>query len=447
MTHVAQKPADLGVAGWNALLPERAAQPALQDDVEADYLVVGAGIAGLSAARRLRQLDARASIVIIEAREIGQGPAARNSGFMIDLPHSLASGSYGGDYSADLRDIRMNRAAIAFAADAVGQWGIAASAFSPVGKVNAAAAASGERHNRDYARHLDALQEPYQLLDKTQMQNLCGSGYYSGGLWTPGTVILQPAQYVREFADALQQQDLCRLYENSPVTELSRQPQGWLLRSAGGSIRAGKVILAVNGLIESFGFYRKRLMHINLYASMTRPLSPVDSDALGGQRSWAFTPSDPLGSTLRRIEASDGDRLLIRNRCTYDASLKLPSNRLQQIAPSHDRALRARFPMLKEIEIEHRWSGRLCLSRNNVWALAELDDGLFSACCQNGLGLSKGTIAGIVSAEMAVGSGVTSLIPDYRPQALPSKLFPEPWMSLGARGVIKFKEWRAGKEM
>jgi glycine/D-amino acid oxidase-like deaminating enzyme len=252
---------------------------------------------------------------------------------------------------------------------------------------------------------------------------------------------------VRSFAQALQQHAACELYENTALQQLSRCADGWLARTAQGSVSAGRVILAVNGLIESFGFYRHRLLHINLYASMSRRLERDEIEALGGQGNWGFTPADPLGSTLRRIDSADGTRLVIRNRCTYEPSLTLPSNRLQSIARDHRRTFRARFPMLPRIEMEYCWSGRLCLSRNEVWALGELQPGLYSACCQNGLGTTRGTIAGIIAAELADGRNTPSLVPDYRPQALPSRLFPEPFMTLGARGVIRLREWRAGREL
>jgi len=207
------------------------------------------------------------------------------------------------------------------------------------------------------------------------------------------------------------------------------------------------VILAVNGLIETFGFYRHRLMHINLYASMTRALDRVEIDALGGSENWGFTPADPIGSTVRRIDGTGGTRLAIRNRCTYEASLSLPGNRLGQVRRVHQRTFQARFPMLEDVEMEYTWSGRLCLSRNEAWASGELEPGLFSACCQNGLGTTRGTIAGIVAAEAAAGSDAPSLVADFPAQEQPSRLFPEPFMTLGARGVIRFREWRAGSEL
>lgn len=447
MPRVDLKPPDLGVSGWNAILPPRREQAALERDIESDYLIIGAGFAGLSAARRLRQLEPRASIAILEAREVAAGPAGRNSGFMIDLPHALASGSYEGEDSQDLRNIRMNRAAIAFAADAVSEYGFASETFDTCGKINAAAGRQGLAHNLAYARHLEKLGEPCDLLDAAAMRDVCGSDYYLGGLRTPGTAVIQPALYVRSLADALVSQAGCRLFENSPVQELSKQDESWLVRSATGSVLAQRVLLAVNGLIETFGFYRHRLMHINLYASMTRELEPAEVEALGGLDRWGFTPSDPIGSTVRRINGSGGPRLVIRNRCTYEASLSLPEDRLRRIARDHRRTFDVRFPMLRHVEMEYCWSGRLCLSRNDVWALGELDRGLFSACCQNGLGTTRGTIAGIVAAEMASGSGEPGLIPDFPAQARPQRLFAEPFMTLGARGLIRFKELRAGRDL
>ncbi|MCP4769528.1 MAG: FAD-binding oxidoreductase [Gammaproteobacteria bacterium] len=447
MIRVDQKPANLGIGGWNAILPERLPQPALEQDIECDYLVIGAGFAGLSAARRLRQLDAQASIVILEADEVASGPAGRNSGFMIDLPHALASGSYAGDDSQDRRNIRLNRAAIAFAEDSVQRYGMPVESFDHCGKINAAAGSVGSAHNDAYARHLEALGEPFEMLDAAGMQAICGSDYYSGGLRTPGTAVIQPALYVRCLAAALGDEEGCRLFENSAVHLLSRQGERWQAHSARGSVTAARVILAVNGLIETFGFYRRRLMHINLYASMTRALTRAEVDALGGERRWGFTPSDPIGSTVRRIDGSGGTRLVIRNRCTYEASLSLPADRLQAISKDHLRTFYARFPMLDGIEMEYCWSGRLCLSRNEVWALGELQAGLYSACCQNGLGTTRGTIAGIAAAEMASAHCSQSLVPDYQPQAMPTRLFPEPFMTLGARSVIRFKEWRAGREL
>ena len=447
MSVVTQLPVDLGRAGWNALLPHRQPHGGLEQDIDADFLIVGAGFAGLSAARRLMQLEEGASIVILEASQVAEGPAGRNSGFMIDLPHVLASSNYAGNANEDACRTRMNRAAIGFARSATKDYKMPAEAMAMSGKINAAASVTGIESNQAYARHLDSLGEPFKLLDRAEMHSLTGSEYYQGGLWTPGTAIIQPALYIRCFADGLAKHDDCRLFEESAVVSLQQQGDRWRAETGSGSVTASKVILAVNGLIEAFGFYQHQLMHINLYASMTRELNDDEVKTLGGESCWSFTPANPLGTTVRRISGSGGHRLLIRNRCTYDPKMRPSTTAINRVSSDHDRAFANRFPMLAQVSMEYRWSGRLCLSRNDVWAIGEQAKNLYSACCQNGLGTTKGTIAGIISAEMASEGQSESIIPDYFEEAPPQKLLPEPIMSLGASNYLRFREWRAGKEL
>src|SRR5215467_12262366 len=117
-------PSDINGSGWYRLLPEPPPPKGLQGKQRADWVVVGAGFAGLSAARRLSQLVSGERIVVLEAQRVGWGAAGRNSGFMIDLPHELSSENYAGGFEHDLKQIRMNRAGIAFAADAADEYGL-----------------------------------------------------------------------------------------------------------------------------------------------------------------------------------------------------------------------------------------------------------------------------------------------------------------------------------
>ena len=55
-------------------------------------MVVGVGVTGLGAARRLAELDPEARVILLEAYRVGYGASGRNSGFIIDTPH-LTEGS------------------------------------------------------------------------------------------------------------------------------------------------------------------------------------------------------------------------------------------------------------------------------------------------------------------------------------------------------------------
>lgn len=441
---ISKLPRDPGPAGWNAILPPAPPRPALTGEIVADWLVIGAGFAGLSAARRLRQLHPEDRIVILEARQVAEGPAGRNSGFMVDLPHNLASEDYGGALDADRRTIRLNRMAIDFAAETAAAYGLSPEGFARIGKMNAAATEKGMRHNADFAAHLAAMGEPFEHLDRARMRAITGSEYYMGGLYTPGAAIIQPAIYIRALADGITGAGV-EIFEDSPVIALSHTG-GWEARTPKGRVRAPKVILAVNGHAESFGHFRGRLMHVFTYASMSRVLTAAEIAALGGARHWGCTPSDPLGTSLRRISGTGGDRILVRNRFTFDPGMEIGPARIRHVARDHDRAFRARFPMLPDVTMAYRWGGRLCLSRNDAPAFGEVEPGLYAACCQNGLGTVKGTLAGILAAEQASDIDSDGLR-EMRAAPDPVRLPPRPIAWAGANAIIRWGEWRAGREL
>ncbi len=445
MIKVKRLPRDPGPSAWNLLLPPVPSARVLKEKTTADWLVIGAGWAGLAAARRLRQLRAGDRITVLEASRVGEGPAGRNSGFMIDLPHDLSSDSYSGAADSDRRQIAMNRAAIAFAAEAAAMLGMPAEAFSQVGKVNAAVTEKGSRHLDDYARHLESLGEAYEALDAKAMRDLTGISYYQHGLFTPGAAMVQPAMFVRAMAEAAAAAGV-DLYEQSPVISLERVGHDWTAITPLGAVSAPQVILAVNGHAESFGFFQRRLMHVFTYASMSRVLTAEEVKRLGGQPSWGILPADPMGTTVRRISGTGGDRIVVRNRFTYDPSLAVGDRRLDKMALSHDKSFAARFPMLDNVEMQYRWGGRLCLSRNNVPAFGEVEKNLFAACCQNGLGTTKGTLAGMLAAELATRSN-NPMIEEMLAFDQPERLPPEPLAWLGVNAIMRWKERNAEAEL
>ena len=440
---VSRLPVDTGISGWTAILPEREPPVSLNTDIKADYVIVGAGFAGLSAARRLSQLSPRARIVVLEAKRISEGPAGRNSGFMIDLPHELSSTDYATTHENDLAQIALNRQAIQFAANAAEEYGLPREAFDPCGKTNGAAGPLAVQHNENYSRHLKELGEPHELLDAAAMKKLTGSGFYQSGLLTPGTALLQPAMYVEGLAKGLANR--VSIFENSPVTGLTRDQGNWIVQTTGGTARAPKCILATNGHIESFGFFKRQVFHVILYASMTRELSESEN-ALTGEPRWGITPSDPAATTMRKISGTGGTRIITRNQMTYAPSMKVSQDQLVKMGERHRDGFARRYPELAEIEQEYCWAGRLCLSRNSAPAFGEVAKGLFSACCQNGLGTAKGTLSGMAAAEFA-SEGRTPLVEAVISQGQPQKLPPSPLDIIGATAFMRWSEYKARNEL
>jgi len=432
-----------GLSGWYAILPEPEPTHVLEEELTADWLVIGGGFAGLSAARRLLQLREKESIVLLDSIRIGEGSSGRNSGFMIDLPHDISSDSYAGAVERDIRQTMQNRYAIAFAAKTAEDYGFSQEVFNPCGKINGAASEKGDQHNRQYVVHLNSMGEESTWLDASDMKQTTGSDYYLSGLLTPKTVTIQAAAYVRGFAQGLSRN--VNIYENSPVIAMKRADGIWKVNTPKGSVSAPKVILCVNGHLQSFGFLKRRLMHIFLYASMTRAMTTEEIRRLGGEPSWGVAPANPFGSSVRKICGVGGHRILMRNKFHFNSTMEASDRDIQRTERNHDRSFQRRFPMLKNVEMEYRWGGRLCLSWNGVPVFGEIEDGLFAACCQNGVGVSKGTLSGILAAEYASGFQ-NSYIEDYLNEEQPTRLPPEPLASIGATAYLNWQEWRAGLE-
>lgn len=436
-------PVQRGRAGWNAILGDLPPPRHLEENEIADFVVVGAGFAGLAAARRLSQLAPGARIAILEAGRVAEGAAGRNSGFMIDLPHNLP-GSEEMAARGERELISLNRQAQDFAEAAVEEYGIDPNFFDRAGKINGAGDSAGHAANEREKAHLDDIDEPSELLDAGQMTEVTGSDYYRSGLYTPGTVMLQPAGFIRGMASGL----VCagvNLFEESPATGFARQDGSWIVSTPKAAVQAGKVILAVNGHLESFGFARGRLMHLFLFGAMTPELSPDQLRQTRGQDRWGITPADHMGATVRRIDRGlGGNRILIRATAALRSGMVSRKSDLARAAHGMQARFDARFPSLAGMSFEHVWAGHACLSRNGVAVMREIDDGVFSACVQNGLGAARGTLTGMGAAELACGQD-SAITKRFTAEEEPARLPPQPFREIGINAVLRWREWMARK--
>ena len=70
--------------GWINDLSARNNIKTLSSDLDSEWLIIGAGYTGLSAARKLGQLYPNQKIILIDAQLAGEGASSRNSGYLVD---------------------------------------------------------------------------------------------------------------------------------------------------------------------------------------------------------------------------------------------------------------------------------------------------------------------------------------------------------------------------
>ncbi len=426
-------PLDDKTNGWSRILPPREARAALSGNITADWVVIGAGYAGLAAARRLAENRPDEHIIVLEAGEPGENASGRNSGFAIDLPHNVGSSLH--ELEGSHCAMRLARAAIDYLEEAVNAYGFDCD-WSRDGKYHTAVSERGVRNGLEpFASELDSLGEPYTWLDKAGVTEKLGSDHFRAAVYTPGGALLNPAALTRGLADNLP--DNVTLYEHTPVVEVDYS-NGVQLTTPSGSVRAPKMILGVNGFVEQFGFLTRNLLQAVLHASLTRPLTQDEQRAYGVADAWGMTPANAfVGITMRY---TNDKRILFRQGLEYCPTQRVSEAQRQDVRRRHKTLFDARFPMLKDVEMEHTWSGFVCMSRNFAPGFGQVAPNIWTAVCQNGVGVTKGTIGGLLAADVATGRD-NPLIADMHSLGKPAYVPPRPFLDIGVRTRFKWELW------
>ena len=426
-------PLDDKTNGWSAILAPRTPKPALVGDLTADWVVLGAGFAGLAAARRLAKNCPDQHIAVIEAGAAGENASGRNSGFAVDLPHNV--GASLDELDGSHRFMRLAKMAVGDLDEAIKINDIDCD-WSRDGKYHAAVSPRGLKQVLvPFAKELEALGEPFEWVEKPDIAQVIGSEHFTAAIYTPGGALLNPSALTRGLADTLP----CNvtLYENSPVQEATFE-NGVHFKTALGSLRSAKLIMATNGFSQQFGYYRNRLLHLVAHCSMTRKLTEDEQKTYGVEKPWGMTPANAfVGITMRY---TNDHRIIIRHGLNYCPNQRVPASEIAAVKRRHKALFDQRFPMLPDVDMEHTWSGFVCLSKNSAPGFGQLAPNVWSAVCQNAMGVAKGTFSGILAADLACGVD-NPLIADIQSLGQPSLLPPRPFLDVGARGRLACERW------
>ncbi|MFQ5784829.1 MAG: NAD(P)/FAD-dependent oxidoreductase [Alphaproteobacteria bacterium] len=424
---------DEHTSGWYALLPPPPPARRLTGSERADWAVIGAGFTGLAAARRLASHLPDARIALVEADRVGFGTSGRNSGFIIDLPHH----NEGTDIEDNRRLGRLVRAGLGQLRDLAGKHGIDCD-WHEAGQIKAAVDDADSRVLEQFCRKMDEMGEPYRRLDRAALAAVIGSDYYRWAVHSPSVVLMQPAALVRGLAATLPENVV--LFEESPIRAV-REGAAVRLETSEGSLSVKGVLLASNAFTPGLGFFRRRVFPLCLYASLTRPLSDGELARLGGEPVWGVVPAGSFGATLRR---TPDNRLLYRNTVRYTHDLRLGKALGRKIRANHRAGIRARYPALGEVELEHTWSGVICMSRNKGTVFGRVAPKIYASIGYNGVGVPRATASGALLADLAVGAE-SALLRDAL--ALPAASRTPPLFGPALRGYLALGQWRARTRM
>jgi glycine/D-amino acid oxidase-like deaminating enzyme len=433
-------PPEPTVSGWYATSgPELPLLPQ-EGDVVCECLVIGGGWMGLHAARRYAELRPDAGVILVDAGRIGNNASGRCMGFAIDLAHNPRKRDFVEDVQGNRDELTTNLEGNAYLRRAVEEIGVACD-WDPQGKYHSAATDHGVADLVSFSQALDRMGQGYRWIERDEIKALTGSEHYIKALYHPGTILIQPAKYLKNATRLLPKN--VTVHEDTPVTAVQFGRPHHHCETPDGTIRASKVIICTAGHLTKFGFFRDSAIPIYTFASMTRPLTPAELRAAGNQAAYGLIPANSFGTTVRRTV---DNRLFLRNVYSYADAFRTTRDDVMRARKHQQIAFDRRWPELSSIGFEASWGGLLTLAQNGGMVFGQLDDGVYGAAFCNGTGVSRGTAFGKAIAELA--TGLTSpVIEILKRRTAPSKTYPRLITSLGVRFVTARRFRQAGHEV
>ncbi|HEX2128115.1 MAG TPA: FAD-dependent oxidoreductase [Solirubrobacterales bacterium] len=347
--------------------PERTDRPALAGDIQAEVVVIGAGIVGLTAAYLLRR--AHVDVILLEARHIASGTTGNTTAKLSSL-HGLTYASLASSHGAEVAATyaRANEGGIDRVASLIEGNGIEC-AFrrrdnftytldeGQVGDIEEEAEAAR-------AAGLDA-----DVVTDTELPFPIAAA-----VRVPGQADFNPVRYLQGLADAVDD-DGPRIYESTRAVDVERDA---VITAAGHRVACERVIVATHlPFIDSGGLFA-RPEPKRSYAVTARLDGPVPQHMY-------LSAGSPTRS-LRSVPREGGELLLVGGE----------SHRVGSGDPrEHFDALREwgseHFPV---VDYEHRWAAHDFISEDGlpyVGAASAMSDRALTVTGLKMWGLAMGT--------------------------------------------------------
>jgi glycine/D-amino acid oxidase-like deaminating enzyme/nitrite reductase/ring-hydroxylating ferredoxin subunit len=365
---------------WRAGAAAPAFSP-LSGDLDVDVAIIGAGITGLTAAAHLAA--AGRSVAVLEMRTVGAGETGQTTAHLTEAFDTRFS-SLIKDFGEEAARLvaRSHREAINEIERLARIHGIACDFTRVPGFLYTERQADLDQLSEELAaarqagvqaEWLNAVPLPYRV---------------AGGIRFLDQARVHPLRYLHGLADALSRAGV-RIFEQTRALGVA-EDETCRVETDRGVVMARHVIVAANVPVNNRVFTHTFLYPYRSYA-IAAPLLAGDLDGL------FWDTDDPYHYT--RVQEVDGRRMLIVGGEDHKTGTEPETGRCYEAL---ERYVHDRFDVGP---IEHRWSGQIietadglpCIGRN------ALESRVFIAGGYSGNGITYGTYAGMLLADLAVG--------------------------------------------
>jgi gamma-glutamylputrescine oxidase len=425
---------DLGKDCYYETTVTRPTRPVLQETIEADVVIVGGGLAGLSTALELSERGQ--SVVLLESERLCGHASGRNGGQAIS---GYACGQAWLDQHVGLKAghemWQLSLASLQWMQERMRRYRIDCEpVWSYITVADRRRKALALRQEQQYM--LKNHGHKLHYVEASDLRAHIGSQKYVAGLVDPASGHLNPLRYGLGLAQAAVSSGV-RVFEHSPALSMEKINAHWVVSSTQGMVRAGQVVLAGNcGLLwqspKLAQRIHSRIMPVGTYIVATPPLT--------AELAKNLLPTDAAvcdnNFVLDYFRLTHQKRLLFGGRVSYSAAT--PS----ELTETMRRRMVQVFPALAKTPIDHTWGGFVDISRERAPDWGQLAPGVFFMQGFSGHGVAATTLAGRVVCQALMGdSQALQLFTQIRQSAFPGgAAWRIPLLLLGT-GYYRLLDW------
>jgi gamma-glutamylputrescine oxidase len=378
---------------YSATTASAPAQPPLEGGARADVCVVGAGLAGCSAALALARRGYR--VIVLEAQRIGWGASGRSGGQIIAglaIEQDRLERMVGGPDARALWELSL--AALARLQQHIEQLQIDCD-WTP----GILLAALKVRHWQGLQHWHAELRQRYDytstsLIGREALRALLPTERYLGALYDRNGGHLHPLRYTQGIAQAARTAGAA-FHEGSAVLGYSGQADRLQVRTLRGTVECAQLLFAGNAWLgATVPALHRRLLSVASYIIATEPLGAARAEAL-------ITNNAAVSDTnwvLDYFRRTADHRLLFGGRVNYSGV------DLRGIAPATAARMLQVYPQLAGTRIEYAWGCLLDITRSRAPDFGRLAPNIYYLQGFSGHGMALAGLAGELVAEAIAGS-------------------------------------------
>ncbi len=342
---------------WFTTLMQEATplRPPLEKDIKADVAIVGAGAAGLSAALTL--MNHGLSIVLLDRNICGGSSTGKSAGFLTpdsELELSQLVRRYGPTQAKQMWEAGCH--GVELMLGTIKDHNINCDLLRQ-DSLFMGNDESGFKDAQAEAKARADLGYTQTLYSRDELPKVLGSTCYYGAVRYPHTYGVNGLRYSQGVKEVLDEKGV-DIYEATEVISLKEHT----LKTHLGSVTADKIIFTADKLSPTLTHYAKNIYHAQTFLSISEPLSP-------GQIQELF-PDGPL-------QCWDSDLVYTYFRLTGDHRLLIGGGSMLTTFSPNDvtsprvinrviRKLKAKFPVLHNLECVQYWPGRIDCTRDLI---------------------------------------------------------------------------------